>query len=123
MARIFISVCGGGLGHASRMVALGKYLKEKGYDVVFASYGKAIDFIRSHGFECLEVPEEILFDGKDGKLDIKRAIWKSKSFPINLIKSINYERKIISRKSFDIIISDYRFSTIFAGKILKKPVR
>ncbi len=122
MVKIYIGVCGGGLGHASRMVALAKYLEENGYDVVFGSYGKAIDFIKSHGFNCLEVPEEILFDGKNGKVDIKRIIWKSKSFPINLIKSIYFERKIISRYGFDIIISDYRYSTIFAGKILRKPV-
>ena len=50
MVKILISVCGGGLGHASRMVALAKYLQENGYDIVFASYGKAIDFIKSHGF-------------------------------------------------------------------------
>ena len=116
-----MTVCGEGLGHASRMVALAKYLQENGYDIVFASYGKAFDFIKSHGFNNVYVVKrELHLDGSKGYFSVTRSVWRSKGTPFNLLTNYYLIKRIIKKEGIDILISDSFFSSLFSAKSLKK---
>ena len=116
--KILISVCGEGFGHTTRCIAAGEALKDD-YEVKFVAYGKSKDFIEKSGFEVFETFPEIKLRGRDGKFDITSTIFNREHSPK---KAIKREIEIIKEYNPDLIISDCKYSTVVAAKLLKKPV-
>ncbi len=116
--KILISVCGEGFGHTTRCIAIGESLKNS-YEIAYIAYGKSRDFIEKHGFKVFETFPEIKLKGKDGKFDITSSIFNKEYSPK---KAIKREINIIKEYNPDLVISDCKYSTIVAAKLLKKPV-
>ena len=116
--KILISVCGEGFGHTTRCIAIGESLKNS-YEIAYIAYGKSKDFIEKHGFKVFETFPEIKLKGKDGKFDITSSIFNKEYSPK---KAIKREINIIKEYNPDLVISDCKYSTIVAAKLLKKPV-
>ncbi len=116
--KILISVCGEGFGHTTRCIAIGESLKNS-YEIAYIAYGKSKDFIENHGFKVFETFPEIKLKGKDGKFDITSSIFNKEYSPK---KAIKREINIIKEYNPDLVISDCKYSTIVAAKLLKKPV-
>ncbi len=116
--KILISVCGEGFGHTTRCIAIGESLKNS-YEIAYIAYGKSKDFIEKHGFKVFETFPEIKLKGKDGKFDITSSIFNKEYSPK---KAIKREINIIKEYNPDLVISDCKYSTVVAAKLLKKPV-
>lgn len=116
--KILFAVCGEGLGHASRSTKLARYLENFGHTCYFASYGKAYDYIIRQGdFRVFEIPREVLLEGENGYFSISRTLWSSKGVMVNLGRSFNTIRQIISANSVDLLISDTIYGAIPAAKV------
>jgi uncharacterized protein (TIGR00661 family) len=72
--KIIILVCGEGLGHTSRGLALGKEFQTAGHEVYFGAYGYSKEMVEKAGYSAHEIPSEIKLIGKAGTLDFTGSI-------------------------------------------------
>ncbi|MBW9222408.1 hypothetical protein KKP97_05110 [Methanothermococcus sp. SCGC AD-155-C09] len=115
--KILISVCGEGFGHTTRCLAIGDELSKE-HDIKYMAYGKSLDFIRKCNYDAYETYPEIRLQGQDGKFDIKRSIFNNKYNPT---KAVKRELELIKQYKPDLIISDCKYSTVVASKLLNIP--
>ena len=54
--KILILICGEGLGHTSRCLALGKEFLTAGHEVHFGAYGYSKEMIEKTGYEATRNP-------------------------------------------------------------------
>ena len=113
-------MCGEGLGHTSRCLALGKECLASGDDVFFGAYGYSKELIEKVGYSAYEVPSEIKLVGKAGSFDFKSSIEatlknaKLLGGPMLL--------KLTRNLKPDVIVSDSYYMGILAARALKIPV-
>ena len=69
-----ILICGEGLGHTSRCLALGKEFLAAGHKVHFGAYGYSKELVEKTGYAAHKIPSEIVLVGKAGALDFKGSI-------------------------------------------------
>lgn len=121
MKRILISVCGEGLGHTTRCLAIANKFKIKNKDnkILFLAYGKSKDFIEKNGYKVKETCPEIRFEGKDGKLSVLEGI-KAGVTKVNPFKAVYIEYNTIKRYKPDLIFTDCKYSTAIAALLLQK---
>ncbi|MDD3407261.1 MAG: glycosyltransferase family protein [Methanomicrobium sp.] len=116
--RILFVVCGEGLGHASRCTKLAGYLERFGHTCIFASYGKAYEFIKSQGaFSVTETYREVMLEGDGGYFSLSKTMWSSKGVMVSLARSLRHIRRLISENSVDILIADTMYAAVSAAKI------
>ncbi|MCQ1534494.1 glycosyltransferase [Methanosarcina sp. KYL-1] len=118
--KIIIFMCGEGLGHTSRCLALGKELMSAGHEVHFGAYGYSKELVEKVGYAAHEIPSEIKLVGKAGTLDFKGSIEATlKSAQILGGPKI---LKITRDIEPDVVVSDSYYLGILAAKALKIPV-
>ena len=116
--RILLVVCGEGLGHASRSTKLARYLERFGHVCLFASYGKAYEFIKNQGiFSVTETYREVMLEGDGGYFSLSRTMWSSKGIMVALARSLKHIRSLIVENSIDLVISDTMYAAVSAAKI------
>jgi uncharacterized protein (TIGR00661 family) len=117
--RILILVCGEGLGHTSRCIAIAKELVSADHEVHFGAYGYSQELIERKGYAVTTIPSEITLVGNAGTLDLKSSILRTLKqgsfFGILNIK------KLIKMFHPDVVISDGYFTGILASKLMRKP--
>jgi len=121
MMRIFLSACGEGLGHSSRMLALYKELEERGHQAVVASYGIALKRLKAARVKTIQTRPEIHMTGADGRFDLVGSILRSRGTPLDVAKAFFSERAFIRSFGADVVVSDSRFSTVLAAFALRIP--
>jgi len=72
--KIMILICGEGLGHTSRCLALGKEFLAAGHEVRFGAYGYSKVMVEREGYKASEIPSEIKLVGKAGALDLTASV-------------------------------------------------
>ena len=72
--RIMFLICGEGLGHTSRCLALGKEFLAAGHEVRFGAYGYSKVMIENAGYKASEIPSEVKLVGESGALDLKGSV-------------------------------------------------
>ena len=120
MARILYTVCGVGLGHATRSTEIIKELK-KNHEVLIASYGGALEYLR----ERFETASEL----KWFELVYKEEAYKKgrtflKMVPkIPLVAAQNFLTlvKIVRRFKPEVIVSDFDVNSVYLGDIFRIP--
>lgn len=112
--KVYIGVCGIGMGHAGRCKAIGKYLEKKGVDVVFSTYSTAYDYL-SKDFETLYSPDILWEEKKDGTPDPYGTLLKGAPLLKKFLSQVRKEKAHIKRVDPDVILSDSRYSTLLAG--------
>lgn len=118
--KVIVFICGEGLGHTSRCIALGRELLDAGHEVYLGAYGYSKEFIERKGYRTLEIPPEIKLVGDSGSLDLKRSI-------ISTLKSgsvfgIFKVLSLLKEKKPDVVISDSYFTGIIGSKARGIPV-
>ncbi|MDQ6723222.1 MAG: hypothetical protein M3Z01_03025 [Thermoproteota archaeon] len=121
MQRLYFTPYGVGLGHASRLLVLANKFKELGCESKFSSFGEARNYLNIHGYECNSIPPVEFLWGREGEFSIKDNITKIPRWITNVPIQINKEIKYLKKFNPNIIISDSRISSLFAGKILNIP--
>ncbi len=119
--RAYIGVYGVGLGHASRMLMVAERLRAHGYTLEFSSFGDAVDYLTMHGYRCNVVPEVEFGWNPISGFNVKRSIMKIPENLFNFTRQLRLEMESIARLKPDIVISDTRLSTLFAGIMLGIP--
>ncbi|HNW38607.1 MAG TPA: glycosyltransferase, partial [Methanosarcina vacuolata] len=118
--KIIILICGEGLGHTSRCLALGKELLSGGHEVHFGAYGYSKELVEKTGYSAHEIPSEIKLIGKAGALDLTSSIEAT-------LKSADILGgpkllKLIKEIGPDVVISDSYYLGTLAGFTLRIPV-
>jgi UDP-N-acetylglucosamine--N-acetylmuramyl-(pentapeptide) pyrophosphoryl-undecaprenol N-acetylglucosamine transferase len=118
--KVQIFMCGEGLGHTSRCLAVGDRLVREGHSVVFCAYGYSKKHIEENGFNVLEIPSEIKLVGKSGSLSMRKSIEETLkgSDPLAYPRVFN----LIKRENPDVVISDSYFLGAIAAKMNKIPL-
>jgi uncharacterized protein (TIGR00661 family) len=120
--RILICPCGEGFGHTMRCIAAARELEKRGYEVYFAAYKTSKRIIEENfGFEVFDTHAEISLTGKEGKFDFKRSALNSKKILYNLVRAAHREYKLIKNLKIDMMISDSKYSALFAAKLENIP--
>lgn len=122
LMRLYVSVCGMGLGHASRCLALAEEARRRGYQVVFSTYSSEAAFlIRSKGFEVYEAPGISYKLNREGDVDFRLTLAKGPLEVRKLLIHAALELRYLSLAKPDVAVSDSRLSTIVAARMLNIP--
>lgn len=115
--KVLICPCGEGLGHTTRCAALAQEFIRQGHKVAFATYGNSAAYLRRYKFKIYDSDAEISLAGKAGKFSMKSSILNSKNIFYNMLKAAYKECRAIEDFKADIVISDTKYSALFAAKI------
>jgi len=121
MDRVYVSLYGVGLGHASRMLLVANSLAEQGADIKFSSFGDAVNYVNMHGFECFEVPPVELAWSAEKGFSIKSSITKLPENLVHLIGQCGAEGGNITKFNPAVVVSDTRLSSLVVAKTLGLP--
>lgn len=118
--KIVILICGEGLGHTSRCLALGKEFWTAGHEVHFGAYGYSKEMVEKTGYEANEIPSEIKLVGKAGTLDFTGSIEAT-------LKNADILGgpkllKLIKDRDPDVVISDSYYLGALSAFTLRIPV-
>ncbi|KKG16154.1 glycosyltransferase [Methanosarcina sp. 2.H.T.1A.6] len=118
--KIMIFICGEGLGHTSRCLALGKEMMSAGHEVHFGAYGYSKELIEKVGYKAHDIPSEIKLVGKEGALDFTGSVEATlkNAQLLGGPKILKLTRDI----GPDAVVSDSYYLGILAAKALKLPV-
>ncbi len=118
--KILLFICGEGLGHTSRCLALGKEFLVAGHKVYFGAYGYSKELVEKTGYSAHEIPSEIKLVGKSGTLDFTGSIEATlKNADILGGPKI---LKLIRDTDPDVVLSDSYYLGILAAFTLRIPV-
>lgn len=113
-------MCGEGLGHTSRCLALGEELISAGHEVHFGAYGYSKELIEKKGYSAHEIPSEITLVGKGGAFDMKASIGAT----LKNTQLLGGPRilKLVKDLRPDIVVSDSYYLGIISAKARKLPI-
>lgn len=112
----YLAACGMGLGHAGRMLAVARRLREAGVDVVFSSYGRAADMIERSGYRCLRTRPVSYEVDEEGDVDVRRTIARGPANLYSFARQVGDELRSIRALEPEVVVSDSRLSTLLAAK-------
>lgn len=112
---VYLAPCGIGLGHAARSVALAKELVRRGHDVIFSTYGEAINYIRKSGFTVLGSYSLEYAHKEDGSIDLEGTIAQGPRSLYLFCRQVGAELYYTGVLNPDIVISDSRLSSSVAA--------
>ena len=115
-----IFVCGEGLGHTTRCLALGERLISRGHEIIFCGYGYSKKHLEDSGFPVRSIPSELRIIGDEGSVSMRRSIFRT----IREIDPLAFPRliNIIRREKLDVVVSDSYLMAAISARIIKKPV-
>ncbi len=118
--RIMLLICGEGLGHTSRCLALGKEFLAAGHEVSFGAYGYSKEMIEKAGYKASEIPSEVKLVGKAGALDISGSVEAT----LKNAKLLGGPRllRLIKNTNPTVIVSDSYYMGAIAAFTRKIPV-
>ena len=118
--KILLFMCGEGLGHTSRCLALGKEFLAARHEVYFGAYGYSKKLVEKTGYQAYEIPPEIKLAGESGIFDIKKSIKETlKSISISGFRKL---MRLIEELKPDIVLSDGYYTGVLAAQTKKTPV-
>ncbi|HML25784.1 MAG TPA: glycosyltransferase [Methanomethylovorans sp.] len=118
--KFLVFMCGEGLGHTGRCIAIGKELLAAGYEVCFGAYGYSKELVEKERYEVYRIPQELRLAGKEGTFDLKESI-KSTLSAMD-IAGIHNIFKLIKSSRPDAVISDGYYLGIVAAYVKKVPI-
>lgn len=119
--KIMIFICGEGLGHTSRCLALGKELLAAGHEIEFGgAYGYSRDLVEKTGYRIHEIPSEIKLVGKAGGFDLSGSIEAT----LKNARILGGPKVLKLIKDFkpDVVVSDSYYLGTLAAMLLNIPV-
>jgi UDP:flavonoid glycosyltransferase YjiC (YdhE family) len=121
MNKVYMSLYGVGLGHASRMLLVANRLAEEGTDIKFSSFGDAVNYVNMHGFECFDVPPVEFAWSPDKGFSIKSSITKLPENFVHFMGQCGCEGSNITKFNPAVVVSDTRLSSLVIAKMLGLP--
>ena len=119
---IHMGVCGIGMGHASRSLAIARELMARGHEVTLTAYGDALEYLRRAGLEPNPNYSVSYQVSGEGAVSFKLSLTKNILLPLRFSAQVARELAYIEEADPDVVYSDTRASTVLAAIIAEKPV-
>jgi UDP-N-acetylglucosamine--N-acetylmuramyl-(pentapeptide) pyrophosphoryl-undecaprenol N-acetylglucosamine transferase len=118
--KLLLLMCGEGLGHTSRCLALGKEFMAAGHEVNFGAYGYSKKLVEKTGYQACEIPSEIKLAGETGIFNIRKSIKET----LRNISPSGFRRllKLIEELKPSVVLSNGHFTDILAEQVKKTQV-
>lgn len=120
--RIYFAPCGIGLGHISRSVTIAQKVMKRGGEVLCSTYLEGVHYAEKYGLTVIASPDLSIEVDITGSIDIKSTVLSGIDNITTFLDQIRFEIQVIQNFDPDLVFSDTRLSSIYAAKILKKPV-
>jgi UDP:flavonoid glycosyltransferase YjiC (YdhE family) len=120
--RVYASVFGSGLGHASRTDLILKRLAADGWQPWISSFGEGLRFLQSKGYEGKESPAIDVKWTANGSLDFAGTLRRWPIMVVRFLQQMRFEIHHIRQVNPHVVISDSRLSAILAARLLRVPV-
>ncbi|MDJ0274292.1 MAG: hypothetical protein NYU90_03730 [Aigarchaeota archaeon] len=120
--RVHVAICGIGFGHASRSLAVVRYLLERGDEVAISSYGDGLDYLRSSGLEVNPVRGVDYGRAPGGGVSVRWTALRNVFLPLMVSQQVFQEMALMESWRPDVVLSDTRASAVLAAKALGLPV-
>lgn len=117
--KIYFSISSEGYGHSSRAIAISTELDKKNY--IIATYGYALERLKSKGIPCHKVSQELKFVGHDGAFDVAKTIVQNQGWVMKFNKMVDEEVDIIKKSGASCVVADGRMNPVIAAEKLKLP--
>ena len=122
MRRIYFSVFGSGLGHATRINEISNKLKRGGDEFIFSSFEEGLDYLRAHNLNPLKSPSIDLKWNSDGGFSSRDSFLGFPKAILTFARQLDFESDVISRFKPGVVVSDSRISPIIAARAKNVPV-
>ena len=121
--RIYFGVCGMGLGHVSRCLPIAQEVVKRGGDVLFSTYLESVQYVHNYGLPVVDAPDLSMDVDITGSIDIRATTFSSGVGSIlTFLDQVRFEIQTIQAYDPNLVFVDTRLSTIYAARLLKKPV-
>lgn len=104
--KVYISCNGIGLGHTGKMLRVATELRNKGHEVVMATWGEGCEFIKKERFRYYRLSNIQWCDNQDGTLNWFHTFLKLPWIAIQIGMMLVKEMYVIHKENPDIIVSD-----------------
>ncbi|MCS7120515.1 MAG: glycosyltransferase [Nitrososphaerota archaeon] len=121
--KVYFGVCGLGFGHVGRCVPIARHLAKYGAEVLFSTYGDAVEYLKQEGLPFFEAPPIEFRVKPDGTVDFRQTVANPGPFLASLILTHQIECEIKYMRAFkpDVVVSDSRVSPLLAARALNIP--
>jgi UDP:flavonoid glycosyltransferase YjiC (YdhE family) len=116
---VYFSACGIGLGHVGRLKPFARRMHNDGHKVYFTGYGDSLDQLKNDEFTVHPVPKITFYENPDGSFNSVKTSVLGLYLTTRFLKQVKTEYNYIFKYKPDIVISDTRYSTVFAAKKYK----
>ena len=120
MKRAYIGVLGSGLGHASRMTAVGKRLIYDGCEVRFSSSGDATTYLRQVGFACDDIPLVDVVFTENGNFSATDTMRVAPWLMLRMMQQTGIEARNMIRFDPEVVLSDSAPASVIASKLIRR---
>ncbi|MDX2084028.1 MAG: glycosyltransferase [Candidatus Melainabacteria bacterium] len=117
--RVYLSVSSEGYGHSSRAIAIANQFTPD--EILIGTYSYALERVKSLGYPCVPVPQEVKFFGDQGSFDVGKTILKNPTTPIILNQSVQDEMDLMEHFGISLVVADGRISPVLAAARLDLP--
>jgi len=121
--RIYLGVCGMGLGHITRSLPIAQSVIAEGGQVLISTYLESVDYVHKFGLPVVSAPDLSMNVDLTGSIDIKAATLTSGiGSALTFLDQVRFEIQTIQAFEPDLIFADTRLSSIYAARLLKIPI-
>jgi UDP-N-acetylglucosamine--N-acetylmuramyl-(pentapeptide) pyrophosphoryl-undecaprenol N-acetylglucosamine transferase len=121
--RIYFGICGMGLGHVSRSLPIAQEVVKNGGKVLLSTYLESVDYANKFGLPVVAAPELSMKVDMTGSIDIRATTYLSGAGSLlTFLDQVRFEMQTIQTFDPDLVYCDTRLSSIYAAKLLKKPI-
>ena len=118
MKRVYVSIFGSGLGHATRMMAVIRRLQGEGWDVMCSSSEEATGYLRAQGLACNDIPLVDVVFTENGNFSATDTMKVAPWLFLKVFKQTGIEARNMMRFRPEVVLSDSLASSLMASKLL-----
>jgi len=124
LGRIYFAVFGSGLGHATRVLDIGRSLSARGDSVRYSSSGQGLSYIKTHepGVDAVACPPLDVEWTEEGSFASRDFVVHFPFMFRSFFRQVAFEADSISQFNPKVVVSDSRLSPILAGRARSFPV-
>ena len=117
--KIYFSISSEGLGHSSRTLAIIREFQPD--EILVGTYNYALEKLKTSGYPCVELKQELELVGAQGTFDVGRTITKNYSWTLIFNQLVKDEINIIKESGASCVVADGRLIPLMAADKLGLP--
>jgi uncharacterized protein (TIGR00661 family) len=119
--KIFYGICGEGMGHAGRSLALIERLAALGHQVTVFTFGDALRLLTSSGYQPVPIDGLRFSVARDGGVDAWRSCGNLASYLRRRHQSIDLIRQLALVEQPDLFVTDFEPLTAIVAAAMRTP--